>query len=270
MSEIKSEHRCEICDKKYKTLSGLWKHNRKNHRAKQNKDTKTGANEKNDLENEQIYKCKYCDKSFKYSQSKYRHQKTCKNKNKKKVDVLPVSVDKMETTINNSITNNINTTNTTNNIMIVNFGEEKPLDYLTERDKLNILKQYGGGAIEYCVKIVHYNDRLPQFRNIETRNLKDKYCSIYRNGEFITALKNECYEEMIGNRVVDIDDINQEYQEKVSKRIYESINNMCDKVQEEEKYMRTKMEKVRLISHNDHAKKKKRISIRHQKKLMKT
>jgi hypothetical protein len=250
------KNKCDICGKCYKNRSGLWKH-KQNHKK----------------QNEKFYKCEICGKVYKHKQSKYNHQKTCEKKEKE----TGITTINKNTTVNDNstttnITNNINNTtnniNNTANIMIINFGEGKPLDFLTERDKLNILKQYGGGAIEYCIKIVHFNDKLPQFRNIETKNLKDKYCSIYKDGEFITALKNECYEEMISNRVIDIDDINQEYQETISNRIYESINRMCDKIPDDEKYMKTKMENVRLISHNDYTKKKKRLSIRHQKQMI--
>jgi len=78
MNKIRSEYKCKLCNKNYKTLSGLWKHNRKFHYDIKN-NLKHGQSEIKfgnrkyklcEIEEENVgnYKCKYCNKNFKYSQ----------------------------------------------------------------------------------------------------------------------------------------------------------------------------------------------------------
>ena len=99
------------------------------------------------------YNCKYCNKEFKLRQYRWKHEKTCKHK-EKRVLINPSELvelknkikeleDKIVTcstnntnngTINNNTNNNNNNqTNITNNIKVT-FGEEE-IDMLSVKDK---------------------------------------------------------------------------------------------------------------------------------------
>lgn len=72
---------CAECNLNYKTRGGLLKHYRIHHR-------KTNSSSID-------VKCSYCDKTFKHRQSKWRHEKDCKNK-----DTLETKVKKLSNEIN--------------------------------------------------------------------------------------------------------------------------------------------------------------------------
>ena len=56
-------YNCDICNKKFKTNSGLWKHIKNIHNTEldQNKQTKD-------------FNCKFCKKKFSFNQSKWSHE----------------------------------------------------------------------------------------------------------------------------------------------------------------------------------------------------
>ena len=86
MEEKSCRYRCNLCNKNYSSSNSLWNHNKKYHNllvsnSKQNVsiDIPKVSKESN---NNVIYKCKFCNFEYKHKQSKWRHEKTCKNKDK--------------------------------------------------------------------------------------------------------------------------------------------------------------------------------------------
>jgi hypothetical protein len=96
--ENKPKHFCPICNKKYSCRQNLYGHNKKFH-PKHSPTFSQQTNifvpsmqhlyNGNGVENMQQsppkiveHRCKYCDKLFSFSQSKYRHQQTCKKRTK--------------------------------------------------------------------------------------------------------------------------------------------------------------------------------------------
>ena len=99
--ENKPKHFCPICVKKYSCRQSLYVHNKKFH-PKHSPTFSTLQQQTNifvpsmqqlyngnGVENMQQsppkiveHRCKYCDKLFSFSQSKYRHQQTCKKRTK--------------------------------------------------------------------------------------------------------------------------------------------------------------------------------------------
>jgi hypothetical protein len=80
------EFKCNICNKIYKSYQSLWNHNNKYHNTRQHQtpqinDPTTQINTKK--------MCKYCNKIFSRSDSKFRHEKTCveKESNDKKLEI---------------------------------------------------------------------------------------------------------------------------------------------------------------------------------------
>jgi hypothetical protein len=99
------EYRCELCNKVYKNKSGLWKHNNKYHNNVSTQMSTIGIHSgKNGIQN--VYKmstdnkntiCKHCGKELSNRQSKWRHEKTCNDKNQEN-DKDKV-IEKLQTTL---------------------------------------------------------------------------------------------------------------------------------------------------------------------------
>jgi len=87
--------------------------------------------------------------------------------------------------INNQYTNINNGQIINNNFNIVTLGEED-IKKLTEEEKLQVLKSRGSAFID-LVKMVHMNERLPEFHNVLINNIKSKYGSIIDNNKLIIA-----------------------------------------------------------------------------------
>jgi hypothetical protein len=128
-----------------------------------------------------------------------------------------VSKRKCKTNINNQ-TNIQNQTNII--INTVNFGHED-LNKLTESEILGSLKSLTRSFNNF-VKIIHLNDRIPEFSNILINNLRSDYGSIYDDGKFISKNKYQIITDLITTRVSDIEMYANKYRtlKKISNKEY--------------------------------------------------
>lgn len=88
---VRSEYKCNICNKFYKSRQSLWNHKNKFHREHNpniiNYNPSINPpiikyNPKTQGENETVskkYFCKFCNKEFTHYQNRWRHQKICQN-----------------------------------------------------------------------------------------------------------------------------------------------------------------------------------------------
>jgi hypothetical protein len=129
--------------------------------------------------------CHICLKTFKHRNSKYKHLKNV-------ICTPPVQPEQQQpTTVNNtSITNNndnshshnknTNSYNTNcNNVTILAFGNE---NYSHLIDNHELMKKFINdreyGLID-CLKLIHYNDEVPENQNIKKNNRKDDFVDVY-------------------------------------------------------------------------------------------
>ena len=75
------EYKCEKCNKNYSSYQSLWIHNKKFHQSILTQVVHTTPN--TDSTKEIKFDCEYCNKKFSRKNNMVRHQKTCKEKNKK-------------------------------------------------------------------------------------------------------------------------------------------------------------------------------------------
>ena len=125
---------CEICNKKYITNSGFWKHNNKYHNNIQNnKNQVLSSNNQVLSSNNQVlsskkYKCRYCDKTYDILQSRWFHEQTCKikhNENKQnEINKLKYEIEILK--------NNTKLKQENNNIPINN----QLINIITEKNKV--------------------------------------------------------------------------------------------------------------------------------------
>ena len=220
---------CEICNKKYITNSGFWKHNNKYHNNIQKNEHQVLSSKnqvlssKNQVLSSKKYKCRYCDKSYDILQSRWFHEQKCKIKYDENNEKLKIENTKLKyeielfknnnsnqitTTNNNQITtnnnsNNNNNTVNNNTINIIKFGGENLSEILTEAEMMKIIK-YINLSVNESIKRVHFNDKRPEFKNIKIKNLKDKHLEIYNGKKFITDKKYNNLYELIDNHIYNI------------------------------------------------------------------
>ncbi len=248
---------CETCNKNYKSYQTLWKHNKKFH-IDNPVDGKPKVNIKDSIDNIKKYECLYCKLEFAYKQSKYRHQLNCKEKQNSKKNKLieqneelikmitillnnkckvhPKTLEKMQKKISeynqNNNNGNINngTINNTYNINIIALGQENISELLSQQQKLNILnRKYQ--SLYHLIKLVHFNDQFPQFKNIAITNNKTNEAHLYDpdSKSFKVVDKNELITDLIEYRICDIEDFFLELKEELDETTKKIIEDVVDK-----------------------------------------
>ena len=206
---LKSEFRCNICNKNYASKSSLCNHNKKFHKFIDIKitlnDTKITLNDtkydtkcdtKMIQKNIKKYSCDHCSKTFNFRQNKYQHEKICKLKEqpdkniqetikelKQQVALLLKEKGRIHhktlQKINNQLTNSNNNSNNNNNInngtinnTYVKFGNMDYEKILNPKQIRNILnKKYG--CLEESIKKIHFNEEFPEYNNVFITNMRD-------------------------------------------------------------------------------------------------
>ena len=273
---------CKTCNRYYKSYQSLWNHNKKFHSINNHNITNHNHtdNQNITINNHNKYNCKYCNKQFNFNQNKWRHEKKCnktlikkyndlkeenellKEEFKKEIDNLknqmlelmnknckmhPKTLQK----INKQMNNQMNNCNITNNINIVQLGNENILETLSEKEKLKILS-HCYGSFDKLIECVHFNPKYPQFKNIAITNLKDDYAYKYdeKQNKFIACKKEELLEDLLDNRVIDLEEILDENVEKINNVKVSKIKDLIDKLYDKELLYNTKKSDIKLLIYN--------------------
>lgn len=295
---------CSICNKNYNCKSSLSNHKRRYH--------KVYSNRRKD-ETKNCYNCQYCDREYKYFQSRWLHEKKCKIEKEKREEekrslelknqqleqdlkdhkdqVIKLqkkllsskrldtktfkAVNKILMDRSNYHSNNNNTnTNNNNYTQILALGNEDLVNVLTMEQKKQIMNSRLG-SLEKIVEITHCGE-LNQFKNIIVTNLKDNYAYRYDDkvGYFVTVPKTDLLEDVIMNRVMDIETIYDELQSanKIDSKTKKLIQDFLDKManndepffDNETKYDNFKTYKtnnIKILLYNNHDKITKDIAL---------
>jgi hypothetical protein len=271
--EINNKLRCELCNKNYNTLSGLWKHNNKYHIIHitqipqiipQNPTYIPQNPTLNNLE------CKKCNKILSRYDSLKRHELKCKNNNitKNELDKMkeeirkdimneiiknckihPKTLQKINNQlVNNNTINNINnninngTINNKiiNNINIVKFGSENIKEILNEEEiKMILNSRYT--AIEESIKKVHFNDDKPEYRNIYITNLRDNIAYVYNGKQFEGVQKHSVINDLIDQHMNNIEVSLETYKDKLSEKSAKVLDKLLEKLNDEETKMKDEL-----------------------------
>lgn len=197
---------CQICNKKYKDRTGLWKHNTKYHVDKKGENVIIDVNQSNSVS--KIFKCDFCEKKFKHRQGKWKHQQGCESKNQ--LNLLKIQVQeltkKLESLKNssrckkvinyNGPINNGQILANNNNINLCNPGEEN-IKLLTLTEKQQIISE-GMNSIVKLVDKLNFNERLPQNHNFYVSALNDKHVNTYdkQTNSIIKQSKKDFYDQI--------------------------------------------------------------------------
>jgi hypothetical protein len=235
------------------------------------------------------FKCNYCDKKYKYKQGKYKHQLICKYKNsninnlqKENIEIKntlnellklckihPKTLEKINKELinnninNGTINNNINNSINNKTINIVKFGTEELNKILSQSEVLNILNKKMC-SIEESIKLIHFNEKRPELKNIYITNLKNQYAYIFDGNKFIAVLKSDILEELVDNHIDNIEYSIEEYKDKLPTKTIDVLDKFIDKINDMDEeftdiehnkiypnYKKFKVNQIKLMIYNE-------------------
>ena len=290
-------HYCKICKKIYSSYKSLWNHNKKYHSIVKHivphYSTILPQNSTILPQNSTVFSCDICNKSLSRKDSLKRHALICKNKIKNssieiikkenediknknleltnKFDQLlklfkihPKTLQKINKQLINNNTNNGSINNgTINNINIVKFGSEDISSILSQSEVLKMLNRKMS-SIEESIKLIHFNEKRPQLKNIYITNLKDQYAYTFDGSKFIAGLKHDILDELVDNHIENIEMSIEEYKDKLTSKTREVLDKFIDKLNDDDEeftdkehnkkyssYKNFKVNQVKLMIYNE-------------------
>jgi hypothetical protein len=197
------EFKCIQCKKDYSSYQSLWNHNKKFHTNDSNVDKhkininqhsnqhKININqpEENNIQQPKTLECKNCHKIFSFIQSRWRHEKKCKEKDTTNNEIIELKeeINKLKTeitkkankkTINNNH-GNIQNGHIINNITINKIGNEN-LSLLNDNEITTIFNKELEGITTF-IELLNFNERLPENHSYCTTSLESKFLSVYNS-----------------------------------------------------------------------------------------
>lgn len=181
---------CKLCNKQYSSYQSLWNHNKRFHT--QSELTPTQQVLTTDSKRDII--CEYCKKEFTRKNNMVRHQKTCKDKNKKQeinnkleneIIELKKAVEKLSKTSGKKVIKNYNNGNifngvTNNSGMIINKLGTENLSELNDTEISSIFNKEIESVLTF-VELLNFNERLPSNHSFCTTSLEGQYLSTYND-----------------------------------------------------------------------------------------
>ena len=278
------ENKCNICNKIYSTSQNLWKHNNKFHNNNSANNTpKPAKNSPDSAKNVSInneIKCEYCKSIFTRKDSLKKHYNRCNEKKcnnnkineqteklkeenellkkemnimkeqlmiliKKSCKIHPKTLQKINNTLNN------NSNNTVNNTYIVQFGREKLYEVFTKKEQIDVLN-CGNLCLENLIEKAHFNAKYPQFKNILITNLQNNLAYKYNaeTNNFDVLTKKELLEDIISERMFDIEEFFNNYKDDITPKMQMVIENFIKKM-DTESYEDIKKQNIKIILYNN-------------------
>jgi hypothetical protein len=221
---------CEICD--YNTR----------HKANFNKHCNTQKHNKminshNKIQTKAIHVCEYCGNAYVYKTSLYKHKNhKCKIKQKHDEETaIQLKIKENKTTVNQQVINNYgDNINTQNNIHIHSYRDT---DYsmLTDATFIHALTK-GLMCGNEIIKQVHFNDLVPQNKNIQLTNLRGDFMKIMQNNKWTTVNRRTQLESLLETA----DDLLCEWLDTTDKQHKERHETISDRsVNQKEHILRT-------------------------------
>jgi hypothetical protein len=290
------EYTCKHCNKGYASYQSRCNHIRRYHKSKlsidksdSKKDDKSTNKPNISMKNEENldeYKCKNCSKTYRHFQSRWKHEKTCKNINinpsENKIDEMKKKMDKeiaeikkeMEIKMNkeiekmkdilqkslkihpktlNKINNQLNNSGTINNITIIQLGHENLSEILNTKQKKNILNRQAM-SLNDLVDLVHVSGKYKNFQNVYITNLQSTFAYKFdeKANKFIAVNKNELLNDLVDSRMYDIEKFYEEVSPELEPRKAEQIKKFIDRMGNEEDGLKgIKKEEIKLILYNN-------------------
>jgi hypothetical protein len=179
------------------------------------------------------------------------------NKNCK---VHPKTLQKINRQLNlngdhNTINETINNGTVNNTYNIIALGHENLTDVFSRKEKMAILK-YRYCSLPHLVEYTHFNDKYPQFKNILITNTQNTLAYKFdtKKKQFITVNKNDLLEDIIDERMCDLNSFFDELENDLDEKTKEIIEIVKEKIDNDPAYKELKKKDIKLIIYNNRKK----------------
>lgn len=252
----KYKYSCKLCEKEFKSINGFKNHYTKLHKCSSKKYILIT------YDNITKYKCKKCDKVYSHKSGLYTHynkihiiekndsemikkehnhnvddiinMKNELNKLNKKYSELLENQKKIEKksnkVINNKTINNV--TNNTVNIQLVSYGKEN-LEDISEHYYIKAF-QKGFISIPQFIEFIHFNDKLPQYKNICIPNERKNKVKVYKDNCWQLQDKQQTIEDIYNHKSDVLEDKYNNIHTKLDKRTKRMFQRFLDKKDDDE------------------------------------
>ena len=242
---------CKLCNKEYKTNTGLWLHNKKYH-----------SDPNKIVVPININVCRYCHGEYACKQSRWKHEQKCKittetkNSLEEQVKILNEKVQILEqkpNSITNNTTNN-NITNNTNIQYVINAPTASSINHLTFEHQKNILNK-GLNSLTYLIENVNFNKSIPENHSYCVTAINDKHASVIdeKTNTIVKTNKDDLYDNVLTSHLELLEQLskNQKFT-KEEKQIYsEKINYLKTSMYQNNKFKKRYKSDINLISYNN-------------------
>ena len=268
---------CQYCNKEFSSYQSRCNHTRKFHKNLKPEIRLTASQsvEKCQLLSTKLITCKKCKKEFNTRQAKWKHQNNCVDNSidfeekyelikedyeaikkefesmksqfamllNKQAKIHPKTLQKINNQLVNSgqqVVNNGQVGVVGNNNVVhntyVKFG---PVDFekvLTNKEILSILNK-PFISLEESIKLIHFNDKLPEYNNVYITNMKDDLAYVFDGNKFISVKKNDVVANMIENYANEIELSFDNNKNKLKDNVSKRVKAFLDLINNDDKYV---------------------------------
>lgn len=267
---------CKYCNKEYSSYSSRSNHIKKFHSDVVSKSSTTVVTnvvkdvvkKHNNVKVKANNICKYCDKEFCDRMYRWKHEKSCKEKEnkinfeeivkeqKKEIqelrDLIQKSMKIHPKTLQ-KINNQLNNNGVINNNYVIQIGNEDFNKVLSEKEKISLLNHYSNSVVE-MVKMVHISphEKFKPYKSMYITNLQNNVAYKYddKSKKFIAVTKSELLDSIIDNRLADIESFHEDYKEKITPFTSKQINKFIERMTDEKDYKDVKKEEIKFAIYN--------------------
>lgn len=239
---------CKLCNKEYKTNTGLWLHNKKYHSDPNKIVVPINANI-----------CRYCHGEYACKQSRWKHEQKCKitteekNSLEAQVKLLNVKVQILEQKPN-SVTNNTTNNNITNIQYVINAPTASSINHLTFDHQKNILNK-GLNSLTYLIENVNFNKSIPENHSYCVTGINDKHASVIdeKTNTIVKTNKDDLYDNVLTSHLELLEQLSKNPKFNIEeKQIYtEKINYLKTSMYQNNKFKKRYKSDINLISYNN-------------------
>ena len=269
------EFSCKHCNKQFKSYQSRWNHINKFHSSmvrEKVSESKDVGKEKVSKSKVTLYECRYCDKIYKHKQTRFAHEKNCKEceNNDKLINIVREQNNQIQELkdmllkalkihpktlqkINNQL-NNCNNNNGVINNYYLQLGNEDLNKLMSPKEKKSILN-LNANCINELIKKIHISPdkKYKKCKNVYITNLQNDIGYMYdeKKNKFVAVKKDDLLQKLIDYRLFDIESFMNEHKDELEPHIVKNLERFLERMDKDEDLIKIKKDQIKLILYNN-------------------